>query len=233
MHVISLTTIPQRIPHTKDTILSLINQDVNIPVYVHIPYYCKRFSQRMDGQAIPPWMTDNDVVSVFFVEDNGPGTKLTGSLPLADHIITADDDMIYPTDWASGLMAAFDGTTAIGYRGRKGVCGDYRGSTIYGGNKPAECIKEPVEVDILTGVEGCMYRSDWFKTFKPAGYPQPAFFNDDVQISGHLSEIGIKRVIIPGGHASDDKSRWINRLSEINTRDGLTDKSIKEYTWRS
>ena len=97
MIYISISTIPQRLKHLKESVHSLLNQTRKPDkIFVNIPYQYKRFSETIDDNQIPKF--DSDIVEVTRCEDCGPGTKLLGSLSKFEKnslLILADDDHIY------------------------------------------------------------------------------------------------------------------------------------------
>ena len=97
MIYISISTIPQRLKHLKQSVNSLLNQTRKPDkIFVNVPYKFKRFSETIKDNQIPKF--DSDIVEVTRCEDCGPGTKLLGSLNKLEKnslLILADDDHTY------------------------------------------------------------------------------------------------------------------------------------------
>jgi len=97
MIYISISTIPQRLKHLKESVNSLLNQTRKPDkIFVNIPYKYKRFKETIEDDQIPKF--DSNIVEVTRCEDCGPGTKLLGSLNKFEKnslVILADDDHIY------------------------------------------------------------------------------------------------------------------------------------------
>ena len=97
MIYISISTIPQRLKHLKESVHSLLNQTRKPDkIFVNIPYKYKRFRETIEDNQIPKF--DSSIVEVTRCEDCGPGTKLLGSLNKLEKnslLILADDDHTY------------------------------------------------------------------------------------------------------------------------------------------
>ena len=97
MIYISISTIPQRLKHLKETVNSLLNQTRRPDkIFVNVPYKYKRFRETIEDNQIPKF--DSSIVEVTRCEDCGPGTKLLGSLNKLEKnslLILADDDHTY------------------------------------------------------------------------------------------------------------------------------------------
>ena len=97
MIYISISTIPQRLKHLKESVNSLLNQTRKPDkIFVNIPYKYKRFRETIEDNQIPKF--DSSIVEVTRCEDCGPGTKLLGSLNKLEKnslLILADDDHTY------------------------------------------------------------------------------------------------------------------------------------------
>ena len=155
--IISLTTLPSRLPHIEAGIKSLKKQ--GFPIYLWIPKYVKRLDQKFSGE-IPEFLKD---INYEIVEDRGSITKLLGGLEIAnDFLITADDDVIYPKNWAKNLINYYDSLTQKGaccYRGR-----EFKGKkmTSYRNTRLVEKHKEVRKVNIVCGTWGALYHKDMF-----------------------------------------------------------------------
>lgn len=130
--VISLTTLPHRLPHLLPVLQSLLNQHVKPDqVYLNLPTSYRRFnSTSSPGKplSIPhdiQRLVLNDILRIQAIPvDYGPATKLIPTLEAerdpSTIIITVDDDMIYkPTQVQLLLKAYFHFPyAAYGYAGQ-------------------------------------------------------------------------------------------------------------------
>ncbi len=103
LKIISLTTIPPRLPFIKDTILSLLQQNVTA-VQLNLPDFCEKTKQKY---ILPEWLnTLNDSNPKFHLIrclDYGPATKLLPALEQWDKdtlILACDDDNLYAPGWS-------------------------------------------------------------------------------------------------------------------------------------
>ena len=151
--VISLTTIPDRIEHIEPCIRSLVAQ--GLPVYLWAVKKIER-SDTVLGE-LPAFLADAGV-HVEIVPDCGPITKLLPALRAGfDVILTADDDCTYDERWSRGLLYWSEKRpdAALGLRGRILKNSRYLDSHVVFKSR----IKEPVNVDIITGCWGALYLS--------------------------------------------------------------------------
>jgi hypothetical protein len=240
MDIISLTTIPKRIDHIQPCIESLLRQNMVIYLWISNEY------QRAKGSINDlPEFLKHDNIRVRRVNDEGSITKLYPALGLwdVDRILTADDDIVYPDDWAKGLLEASDDypNAAICYRARNfrydrsGQRMPYRKTRLLKGafyNK----------VDIITGVHGALYRREFFgDDFYDYRRYEGVRYVDDIWISGYLADRGVDRICIPRGdikNAPMDTGRplyTVDSLTSINWRRGskvdYNDEIIKKFVW--
>ena len=220
--VISLTTIPDRIEHIEPCIRSLVAQ--GLPVYLWAVKKIER-SETVLGE-LPAFLADAGV-HVEIVPDCGPITKLLPALRAGfDVILTADDDCTYDTRWAKGLLAWSQKHpgSALGLRGRILNGNGYRNSQLVLKSR----IKEPVRVNVITGVHGALYRS---KMFDKGIYTEWERWpmNDDLVIAAHLKRRGVRCLVVPVGvKISDCQVRCIEPLFGFNTQAAkLNDKGIE------
>lgn len=185
--IISLTTIPSRLPHIEPVINSLTHQTIQCPVHVWIPKECTRLNQIFDGKI--PKFLKHRLVRYEVIKDVGPVSKLYYAIDKDQEFITVDDDVSYGPLFTAGFMKwkqKLNG--ALCYRGRQLTNGKYETSVLFKGNGRG------VSVDIVTGTWGVYYRSEWFKDFKPV---ERFRMVDDIVISGHLKNKGIGMFAIP------------------------------------
>jgi hypothetical protein len=237
MDIISLTTIPRRIDKIKPCIDSLVRQDMIIYLWLADDYI------RADGKIgdIPEFLKHPNI-RIRFVEDHGSITKLYPALFLedVDRIITADDDIVYPDDWAKNLLDAstFYPDSALCYRGRTllrqgGKMLPYNQSKLFKG-------ADYKKVHLVTGVWGCLYRRSFFDDdfFKYRQYDYMSRV-DDIWISGYLEEKNITKRCIPRvniKNAKDERGKriyQINALFAKNRKSSYNDDAIKLFRWQN
>ena len=211
--IISLTSIPSRLPLIERTLKSLMRQSLAPrQIVLNLP----RFSRR-EGVAysLPPFLEGLQSVTVRWCEDMGPATKLLPSLqqePPGTRIIVVDDDRIYPANLVRDLVAASDQEPASAF-GMSGwvVPPDLtdRPTTVWSNlamRAPAPVrarrLSKPLQVDILQGLSGYLVKPAFFNLAAITDYgraPEVAYFVDDVWISAHCQA---PRFVIPAGRAN-------------------------------
>ena len=211
--IVSLTSIPSRLPLVERTLKSLLRQDVApARIVLNLP----RFSKR-EGVAyeVPDFLDGISAVSIRWCEDVGPATKLIPSL-LAEapdqRIIVVDDDRIYPANLVADLVAASDRDPASAFCMSGWVVPDDlvdRPTTIWSNLcmlPPAPIrarrLSRSAEVDIVQGFSGYLVKPSFFDIAAItdyAGAPKEAFFVDDVWISAHCNA---RRLVIPSRRAN-------------------------------
>lgn len=212
--IISLTTIPSRLPLIGLTLKSLMRQKLApARIMLNLP----RVSRREKVAYEPPaFLVGLRSVSIRWCEDDlGPATKLLPSLrheAAETRIIVVDDDRVYPPNLVGDLVAASDAAphTAFSMRGWV-VPADLtdRATTLWSkiANVPpapvrARSISAPVPVDIVMGVSGYLVKPAFFDLAGVMDYaaaPREAFYVDDVWISAHLK---VPRIVLPARHVS-------------------------------
>ena len=227
--IISLTTIPSRLPKIKPCLQSLIKQ--GYPVHLWIPRYFKRGKEKLPSN-LPSFLNQINV-NYHIVEDFGSITKLLPALKLdVDYIITADDDAIYGNEWASDLVsyAKQYPNTAICYRGRS-----VKNGQKYNNTKLIYNVNQPTKINLITGVWGAIYSPTFFKETIWDEYLKWTL-GDDLIISQHLQNNKIKMLTIPLRNrinTSYDNVKNIDALWALNKKDKndtginiLKDKSV-------
>lgn len=211
--VISLTSIPSRLPLIERTLKSLMRQRMAPRrIVLNLP----RFSRREGvAYALPSFLDALQSVSVRWCEDMGPATKLLPSLleELPDtRIIVVDDDRIYPPNLVEDLVQASEAApgAALGMSGWV-VPSDLvdRPTTIWSNLRMlppapvrARRLSRPLRVDILQGLSGYLVRPAFFDLAAITDYakaPGAAFFVDDVWISAHCKA---PRFVVPSRRAN-------------------------------
>lgn len=188
--IISLTTIPSRLPEIRPCLESLAIQGP--PIHLWLPRYFRRGNEELPRKL--PGFLDELNINYEIVEDLGSITKLLPALKLdVGHIITADDDVIYGKNWADGLIKYTEK-----YPGAV-LC--YRGRILditkrYSKSRLLENVTKPEQIDIITGILGAIYKPEFFNDSIWVEYKKWTL-NDDLIISAHLFHKGIRMIIIP------------------------------------
>lgn len=234
--IVSLTTLPSRLPYIASTLKSLMRQDrAPAKIRLNAPYFSKREGKAYD---MPAWLSDLRSVEIVRCEDFGPATKLIPSvsaLPADQKIVVVDDDRIYPRN----MIADFD--AAAGRSPDAAFClGGWvvphdlidrqttiRSSALMLPPAPLHALRlrRPRPIDILQGMAGFLVRPRFFDLGALTDYsraPPAAFFVDDVWISAHCNA---PKYIIPArraGHVAHRRSKFYRQtsLGRINGGDG-------------
>jgi hypothetical protein len=206
--VVTLTTIPSRLPHIGTTLKSLMRQTrAPARIVLNLPHYSKRENA---NYVVPDFLLELKSVVVHRCEDMGPATKVIPTLMRetpAQKIIVVDDDRIYPPNLVADLddAATRDEHSAFGMSGWV-VPADLtdRPTTIWANLKMlppapvrARRLDALLAVDILQGLSGYLVRPAFFDLTRLSDYsgaPEAAFYVDDVWISGHCNA---PRFVIP------------------------------------
>ncbi|MEL7255719.1 MAG: hypothetical protein AAGL23_16200 [Pseudomonadota bacterium] len=179
MYVISLTSIPPRLPRIGPVLESLAAQrPAPDAVYLCLPQEWARFGDFDDPVSVP-----EGVVIHRSAVDYGPATKV---IPIANdprikarRIIYCDDDWIYPTGWAAALLAFATPHEAVAASGfnvdRLQRVGTY---------------PEPEFVEIAQGFGGVVVDPKWM-TLPEVAPPHEARLADDIWLSGQLAQQGV------------------------------------------
>lgn len=238
--IVSLTTIPPRLPEIAPTLMSLLAQRQRPDaVELWIPRTYRRFGEAFTIPSLPDGITLRRCD-----EDFGPATKVLPAMRAYGgqdvRIAYCDDDILYREDWLASLIASSDQ--------RPGHCIVEAGlpiARIAGGRwkngrlpKPGSRPKGPAYrakrlaslgawkpagprgggyVDIAEGFGGVLIRPEFFPE---AVFDVPDAYRlvDDVWLSGHM--------------AVNDVPIWFNRLdtpqlrfevTELGDRHGLKD----------
>lgn len=195
--VVSLSTIPERADRLGPVLRSLLDQSEPADrILLCLPRKALRSEMPYPAAAdlnLPPG------VQVLACDDLGPATKILPTL-LAEPdalVVAVDDDVIYPRDFLSVLLAF--------HRQNPGCAAGFRGVRLTPGTAFrdldhvfASGIPAPQPVDILFGTWGYLlpaWLSDGaFHEFE--GWPPGLRWVDDVWISGHLARRGVPRMVL-------------------------------------
>jgi hypothetical protein len=199
--VVSLTSIPSRLPLIERTLKSLLRQSLAPRrIILNLPHVSRR-----EGAAykIPASLAGLPALDIRRCEDLGPATKLLPTLAQEDPgtpIIVVDDDRIYPANLVADLVRAAeaDPGSAFGMSGWI-VPPDLtdRPTTVWSNLRMlppapirARRLSKPARVDVLQGLSGYLVRPRFFDLAAVADYslaPREAFFVDDVWLSAHCN----------------------------------------------
>ena len=197
--VVSLTSIPSRLPFIAPTIKSLLRQSVAPQkIILNIPSVSLR-----EGvpYVIPEFLKGLDAIELNLCPDHGPATKLLPSLQglsPSQPILVVDDDRIYHRSVLADLLDAAGARpeAAFGLSGWS-VPEDLtdRPTTVWSNlmmRAPAPIrarrLWQPVQVDILQGFSGYIVRPDQFDLAAVSDYegaPAAARLVDDVWFAAH------------------------------------------------
>nr|QBK87292.1 MAG: glycosyltransferase [Marseillevirus LCMAC201] len=229
----SLSTIPSRITGIEKTLVSLSNQSYKLDaVYLNVPYT----SQREDTEYQIPSVLTN-YCHIVRGQDYGPITKIIGALLQEDDpetiIITFDDDKVYPEGLVDKLLSKHRSNpeTAIGSAGFKIGTFPFYMSTVHNEHEhnkkwyTFDVASDGEAVDVLRGAPGVLYVRKFFpdldhldKLLRHSIENSVMFRNDDIVISGLLSQRGIERRVYKMPHVEESG----------NDSNGLSD-SCSEY----
>ncbi|HVP85079.1 MAG TPA: hypothetical protein VMS78_10180 [Rhizomicrobium sp.] len=213
--VVSLTSLPSRLPFIAMTLKSLLRQTrPPARIRLNLPAFSKR---EQTAYAIPDWLKNLKSVEIVPCEDYGPATKLIPSLSLPpdQKIVVVDDDRIYPANLIADLESASNAlpNAAVAFSGWVAPFDlTDRPTTLFANiamTPPvpirARRMRKPHAVDMLQGLSGYLVRPKFFDLAKLTDYasaPEAAFFVDDVWISAHCNApkyvIPAKRAGYPG-----------------------------------
>ena len=206
--LVTLTTIPSRLPHIAATLKSLMRQKrAPSRIVINLPDFSKRENA---PYTMPAFLHGLKSVEIIRCADLGPATKVIPTLlrePPRRKIIVVDDDRIYPPNLVGDLEDAADRDVASAF-GMSGwvVPADLidRPATIRDNlqmrppsSVRARRLSTPMAVDVLQGLSGYLVRPGFFDLKKLTDYsgaPPESFFVDDVWISGHCNA---GRYVIP------------------------------------
>lgn len=235
---ISLSLLPSRADSASKTIQSLLDQSFTPnKIEVYIPKNSEK-DPLPDNFKLPE-IYSNKLVSVNYVNDIGPVSKLHYSLKKHKkedcYIITVDDDVEYPIDSIYNLVKHVDENpnVAPAYRGRiiRNGVSDYNMTALYRGNE----IKKNIDIDLITGTWGALYHPSYFDEsfFKTFTKNDSLFFTDDIWISYNLKKNNITMRVIPIQNKfkilpqHNVKSLWNNNKDGRNNNESL--KKLKFF----
>ena len=206
--IVSLTTIPSRLPYIEDTLKSLLRQ-TRPPAEIRL--YVPAFSARENRPyEIPARLRQLTSVTIHACSDVGPATKFIPaltSLPPDQLVLAVDDDRIYPPNLVADLEAAARARPDAAY----GFSGWIAPEDLI--DKPTTVIanllerppvpiyaqrqRRPRQVDILQGTGGYLIRPRFFALDRLVDHstaPAAARSVDDVWMSAHCR---VDKFVIP------------------------------------
>ena len=211
--VVSLTSIPSRLPHIAPTIKSLMRQSLAPGrIILNLPAHSARENR---AYIIPAFLHGLKAVEIHRCDDLGPATKLLPSLQRlapSQAILVVDDDRIYHRTVLETLLAAAKSLpgAALGQSGWI-VPPDLtdRPTTIWNNFAMlppapvrARRLRHPKRVDVLQGLSGYLVEPQHFDLTALSdtrSAPPAARFVDDVWISGHCC---VPRLVVPACRAN-------------------------------
>lgn len=232
--VVSLTSIPSRLPLIADAIKSLLLQ-TRAPREIRI--YLPKISRREKTHyTIPDFLKGLKSVVLCEVEhDLGPATKYIpalNALNADEKLIVVDDDRIFQPDMVATLEDAANANPEAAFCIGGWIVPDDltdRDTTIFRSLRdepPVQVrpvrLKAPKEIDILMGAHAFLVRPRFFDLahlMDLLSAPEAVFFADDIWISAHCR---VPKYALPARRADFQPYRnvlaydrssigWINR----------------------
>jgi hypothetical protein len=238
--IVSLTTIPSRLPYLDDTLKSLLRQTrPAAEIRLYIPSFSLREQRRYE---IPQAYRQLKSITVIACEDFGPATKFIPaltSLPPDQPVLVLDDDRIYPPNLIADLETATRSNADAAYG-------------FSGWIAPANLVDEPTSllanllerppvpiyarrqrhlrpVDVLQGTGGYLVRPRFFSLDRLTDFsntPASARTVDDVWMSAHCN---VAKFVIPAKRSNFQAWRrsvifkrtslgWVNRGASNEAR---------------
>jgi hypothetical protein len=211
--VISLTTVPSRLPLIGPTLKSLMRQSVApARIILNLPAHNLREGRPYPRSQVP---TGLQSVEIHPCADLGPLTKLLPTItrfPPGQLVLVVDDDRIYHATVLADLIAAAQSLAgaAVGHSGWR-IPADLvdRPATVCANlmmQPPATVratrLRRPYRVDVLQGLSGYLVRGEQFDIAamaELAAAPPEARWVDDVWIAGHRRAPAF---VVPAGLAN-------------------------------
>jgi hypothetical protein len=205
--IFSLTTLPSRAKKIYPTLYSLLDQTTPIKIQIHIP---EKANPEPDSKYVfPESITSHPNIKIITHKgDLGPSMKFIPAIMETfdespkRHIISVDDDMIYPRELANKLIIAADTDNQSIHclRGNifKGEA-SYHTSVVY----HSQDLIDRKQVAIVTGCGGYIIPYPVALKLKNiisdySGAPKECKVMDDVWLSGVASRLHIRKYLIPG-----------------------------------
>lgn len=227
--VLSLTTFPERLSSAAITLKTLLRQTVRPRALVVV-------LSKVQFDRVPEELKRFEHLGVRVIFDDGDIRSFKKLIPIREQfsgatIVTADDDVIYPSDWLARLVSAHQ-------RGPNDVVG-HRGTCIVGGKEslapyvswPQAGVSTPSARVFLTGMGGILYPAD-------ALPPEALDRSLAIRLCPTADDIWFKAMELIGGvsvrKVSDDPAqlhgvRSAQRFSlrQLNVDDGRNDAQFR------
>jgi GT2 family glycosyltransferase len=205
--IVSMTTIPSRLPHCSHALDRLLSQSVtDFDLELYLPEVCRRTGERYEPPAELAAYGDRLTVRQI-TRDYGPATKLLG--PLATilegdedrrAVITVDDDVLLEPHAIEELLgaAARHPHAALGFMGVSGA--HFIHAETIGANGLSH-----VAVDVLGGYRAVLYPVEvldrtLFTDLDALTERIGPFLDDDHLFGWNLARRGIPRAVIATHH---------------------------------
>jgi len=229
--VISLTTIPPRLPKLQKTLESLDRQSVDV-VYLNLPDFCIKTKSRY---RLPDWLMSAQwqrLTVHYCGVDHGPATKIIPTLEAerdADtQILICDDDNWYEDDWSDSYFDRFVTGTFVCGNGANTRCVEsdlisenrLSGSSV----KSVKSLFDGNHYDFAEAFSGLLVeRSDLDpkRLLELAGLSKECFYADDLVFSKLLSEHKLSMTLLG---LDNVKMHWMSDYSapEWSLANGIT-----------
>lgn len=204
--VISLTTIPPRLPSLQKTLESLDRQSVDI-VYLNIPDVCIKTNSRYE---LPDWLTQSrwQRLSIHYCKtDYGPATKIIPTLALerdaSTQILICDDDYYYEDDWSNHYFDHFSEGSFVCGNGVNSACVEHdliaeHQLTLHSASK-LSALFEGKHYDFAEAFSGLLIERsnlDPQRLIELAALSRECFYADDLVFSKLLAEHNLTMTMI-------------------------------------
>lgn len=244
---ISLTAISSRMDSVCDTLGSLLAQDYrDVQIHLYLsrePYLLDKGVPELPAPLKDLMLQAGERLAVHYCLNTGPYRKLVPYLRenwgTSRLVVTVDDDTIYPPDWLSTLVQAYDTYgCVVAYRGHR-ILVNQAGIAPYRTWMRSVIEENPSHLVIPTGKDGILYDTAFF----PIGVLnmddalELAPTADDLWFRWHLSMNRINTYIISTDYraGSFTESDYESSLFLNFNREGRNDIAIaalEEYFHR-
>ena len=244
MIIVSLTTIPPRMPHLHVTLDSILSQTI-IPdaIVINIP---TKYNNYSNDFSIPDTILNKERVIINRCQDYGPGTKLLGlyqtdiynTLVDTDIIVIVDDDRTYNQHLISNFIdyrKEFPDNvlTVAGWE----INALTKNKLKYSSSKVPRGIefRKSGFIDILGGCCGfsltkkqCPFNRQEIFDLNPADI---SYYVDDIWFSGFITLNNCDIMLVPNSIQRDEQRNINNNISELASPDRMNQnaKSIQYF----
>lgn len=217
--VVSMTTLPKRLPYIKPVVRSILENNPDIDkLYICLPYgHC-------DEKYIPK---NSKRLKVIRCRDYGPITKILGVLPYETDpntlILTLDDDVIV----TKNIVKIFKKKAKKYPNAALSMSGWCYGSFPFKYQLVLDNAKD-VCVDWIQGVHGILYKRSFLEKIEVLKFERhhPLLFkNDDHRISAYLEWKNIPRMSI-----NHNPTEYYKNYSPASCIDAISGGTFKKST---